>query len=137
MTESDSESSNSHDAAARFIPGSHKGWGGNDLEMEHQRESFREQKNGAAAVDITQFQNTEVGSGYQAKHVVRQKHFKQQPAFAVKDMTGGKEKKYNKRKRPEPEIPEPCDTPKTRLKKYLACAGMKHFLRELDDMLSS
>lgn len=66
--------SSSEDEADRFIPKSNNGWGGNDMELEHQRQSFLEHKNKtSAAVDISQFQNHEIGQGYQAKHVVRQR----------------------------------------------------------------
>ena len=52
------------------------------MEMDHRRDRMRpkaengEEGRGAgtyAAVDLRQFQNTEVGKGYQARHVVRQK----------------------------------------------------------------
>jgi len=57
----------------------HRGWAGEDMEMQHQRECLKRQKHsssGAAAftaVDLNQFRNTEVGRGYQAKGVVRQR----------------------------------------------------------------
>jgi hypothetical protein len=57
-------------------------WQGEEMELDHQRESERRDRDrdasstGAAAivtaVDLNQFRNTEVGKGYQAKHVVRQ-----------------------------------------------------------------
>ena len=57
-------------------------WEGEEMELDHQRETERrdrdreESSTGAAAivtaVDLNQFRNTEVGKGYQAKHVVRQ-----------------------------------------------------------------
>lgn len=56
-------------------------WQGEEMELDHQRETERrdrdrdESSTGAAivtAVDLNQFRNTEVGKGYQAKHVVRQ-----------------------------------------------------------------
>jgi hypothetical protein len=61
-------------------------WQGEEMELEHQRETERRDRTdrdessttGAAAivtaVDLNQFRNTEVGKGYQAKHVVRQKN---------------------------------------------------------------
>jgi hypothetical protein len=57
----------------------HRGWQGEDMEMEHQREASSSiasgmlDKDAATAVDLNQFRNTEVGKGYQAKHVMRQK----------------------------------------------------------------
>ena len=169
MSESDSDSSSgSSDAAARFLPKSQKGWGGGDLEMEHQRESFRQQKKGAAAVDISQFQNTEVGKGYQAKHVVRQRGLQhhdlsgQQKQQTTADLvfqdTGGssgtrakeekeesksssrnkkrKERGSDSIKEEERKPRRRKDTHKTRLEKYLACAGMRNFRREIEEMLS-
>jgi hypothetical protein len=53
-------------------------WQGEEMELDHQRETERrdrDESTGAAtvtAVDLNQFRNTEVGKGYQAKHVVRQ-----------------------------------------------------------------
>ena len=146
MADSDSDnSSSSSDAAGRFLPKSQKGWGGGELEMEHQLESFREKKSGAAAVDISQFQNTEVGKGYQAKHVVRQKQYVDPETADVQDMTtryndSSKEetKKITNKKRKEPSGTKPKkDTPKTRLKKYMGCTGMRNFRREIQDILSS
>lgn len=62
---------------------SRKGWLGEELELEHQRErimiasgsgdGIHEHPASATAVDLNQFRNTEVGEGYQAKHVVRQR----------------------------------------------------------------
>ena len=64
-------------------------WEGDSMEMDHQRESFREDKSKAVtAVDIRQFQNTVIGEGYQAKHVVRQATAPQS-VTSIKDMTGG------------------------------------------------
>jgi hypothetical protein len=48
-------------------------WAGEEMELEHQRQQPSDKKQTYAAVDITQFQNTVVGKGYQAKHVVRQR----------------------------------------------------------------
>jgi hypothetical protein len=72
-----------------------RGWEGEELELEHQREQMMMtmmhpsmgQKKGeeggvvvnsstastSAAVDLNQFRNTEVGRGFQAKHVIRQR----------------------------------------------------------------
>ena len=51
-------------------------WQGEEIELDHRDRD--ESSTGAAAivtaVDLNQFRNTEVGKGYQAKHVVRQKN---------------------------------------------------------------
>jgi hypothetical protein len=56
-----------------------RGWEGQELEWNHQRRSggggggnTTNNKSVSAAVDLGQFQNTVVGQGYQAKHVIRQ-----------------------------------------------------------------
>ena len=94
-----------------LVPGSRKnehkrqrGWDGQDMEMEHQRQVLRDQQrqkeirggdggddgdgnariiSKSAAVDISQFQNFEVGKGYKAKHVVRQPGMLQPAASAT------------------------------------------------------
>jgi hypothetical protein len=66
-----------------------RGWGGGDMEMEHQQEATRKEKRkNVAAVRVEQFQNTVVGEGYQAKHVIRQPS-KNKEAAKIVDMTGG------------------------------------------------
>lgn len=59
-----------------------KGWAGDEMEMNHQRECYSKERNNKSisgtatsftAVDLSQFRNTEVGHGYQAKGVVRQR----------------------------------------------------------------
>lgn len=80
----------SHPARRREFGGKNekkRGWG-EAMELAHQTESgLRNNRNGdnyndndndrdsgqVVAVDLNQFRNTEVGVGYQAKHVVRQK----------------------------------------------------------------
>ena len=110
------------------------------MELEHQRESFLEHKEKvSAAVDIGQFQNHEVGKGYQAKHVVRQRHASDNQAatapapLSVSTKQGASS---NKRKEPETRVFVP-DNPRTRLKKYLAAPGMVAFRREMEDILNS
>eukprot|EP00590_Aulacoseira_subarctica_P010349 CAMPEP_0172430058 /NCGR_PEP_ID=MMETSP1064-20121228/52914_1 /TAXON_ID=202472 /ORGANISM="Aulacoseira subarctica , Strain CCAP 1002/5" /LENGTH=135 /DNA_ID=CAMNT_0013175849 /DNA_START=242 /DNA_END=645 /DNA_ORIENTATION=+ len=52
-------------------------WEGEEMELDHYREgrgsANKKRKDASAAVDISQFQNTVVGQGYQAKHVIRQR----------------------------------------------------------------
>ncbi len=54
----------------------HRGGWGEDMELAHQKSSSNggtSKTSQVVAVDLNQFRNTEVGSGYQARHVVRQK----------------------------------------------------------------
>jgi formylglycine-generating enzyme required for sulfatase activity len=130
-----------------------RGWAGENLEIEHQRESLGDggKKSQTAAVDLSQFRNEEVGKGYQAKHVVRQREAAAASAGVV-DMSGGafelkddrrekksskrekKEKKSVKRKREkEQDISGQKDN---RLDIYLKCKGLETFLGEVEKMLS-
>ncbi len=78
MDHSDDELPASHPARRREFGSKHErtnrnrgGWG-EAMELAHQR-SNDAGASSVAAVDLNQFRNTEVGTGYQAKHVVRQK----------------------------------------------------------------
>jgi hypothetical protein len=55
-----------------------RGWAGDEMEMKHrmqQLSSTDSNQLAATAVDLSQFRNVEVGKGYQAKGVVRQRTF--------------------------------------------------------------
>ena len=139
----DSDGSSSSDEADRFLPKSKKGWQGDHLELEHQRESFLEHKDkSVAAVDISQFQNHEVGQGYQAKHVVRQRQApsdannNQQVTHLTRTLEDPPTSSLRKRKAPDTAACVP-DNPRTLLKKYLASPGMVAFRKEMEDILSS
>lgn len=98
------------------------------MEMEHQHDSSRKKKRkNVAAVDVKDFHNTEVGEGYQARHVVRQPS-KRSNKEKVVDMTGGKDFK-NERRRPE--------TKKFDRSKLIACKGLRDFRREIEKILNS
>jgi hypothetical protein len=122
-----------------------RGWGGESLEIEHQRESLGagNKKSQTAAVDLSQFRNEEVGKGYQAKHVVRQREANFS-SVGVVDMSGGafrskeedrREKKSRKdeKKRKRKKNNEQQDN---RLDSYLKCHGLEVFLGEIDKMLT-
>ena len=52
------------------------GWAGEEMELEHHRQTQQQHRledSSAVAVDLNQFRNTQVGSGYQAKGVIRQR----------------------------------------------------------------
>ncbi|KAK1737598.1 hypothetical protein QTG54_011884 [Skeletonema marinoi] len=108
------------------------GWAGDSLEIDHQREALQQSESGNnkadhAAVDLSQFRNEEVGKGYQAKHVIRQ-------AGAPSKVSGivNMSKKDISSKKDESK-PKPNDT--TTKETYLACRGMRNFIREVDKIL--
>lgn len=78
MDHSDDDLPASHPARRREFGSKHEktnrnrgGWG-EAMELAHQRTNDASATS-VVAVDLDQFRNTEVGTGYQAKHVVRQK----------------------------------------------------------------
>lgn len=151
------------------------GWDDADnLEMEHQRERLRAAAAAAgadgdcdgaakaapihAAVDLAQFRNEEVGRGYQAKHVVRQRGASY-AGTGVVDMTGGKfskgkdevdtnTKSSEVRKRgrgdeeDDPKLIKKGDRKRPpaaqdgRLETYLKCKGMRDFMKDIDKILN-
>ncbi|KAL3792974.1 hypothetical protein HJC23_010987 [Cyclotella cryptica] len=141
----------------------YSGWAGDFLEIEHQRETAggRDRSKSHTAVDLSQFRNEEVGKGYQAKHVVRQREAIAETSGVV-DMSGGAfssrnksdqslrrsshekgdkslkrsshEKKSAKRKHDDDrDINAKRDS---RLESYLKCKGLKAFLGEIDKIIS-
>ena len=141
---------------------------GDDLEMKHKRERIRQGQDVAAehtAVDINQFRNVEVGSGYQARHVVRQRTGNEggsSDGMKVRDMTGGtsasateegiksdRDGAKGREKRKDKEA-KASDKSSKRSKKYnakkdseniadqyLKCKGVREFRLELEKILSS
>jgi hypothetical protein len=104
------------------------------MEMVHQREAIREDKGKAsAAVDISQFQNHEVGKGYQAKHVIRQKTG-EEPSVKIKDMMSGeKNRADSKAKAPKRSANEISEIRAS----YMKSAGLREFRKEIEKILSS
>lgn len=102
---------------------------------EHQRESLQQQsgssaKSTHAAVDLQQFRNDEVGKGYQAKHVVRQKGVPSK-ASGIVDMSQRKDESMETqtaRSNAEESITK---------ESYLQCRGMRNFIREVDKILNT
>jgi hypothetical protein len=109
------------------------GWQGDDLELE------RKEPTDVAphtAVDLSQFRNTEVGKGYQAKHVIRQRSATaaKEATMTVRDMTKvdttakkSKEAKVKKRKSSR----DDKKRPQQQLQRYLQCRGLRTFRKEL------
>ena len=102
-----------------------------------------DQKPSSAAVDLSQFRNEEVGKGYQAKGVVRQRGGATNNASRVVDMSGGSFSKQNdslskKKKRIHEENEEEAGSRKKQpdpLQSYLQCQGMRDFVKEVDKIL--
>ena len=165
---SDDDDSSGNDSGPAMPSGVLRSRGGWDdvlnIEMEHQREKLRsgadESDQAAsrgkapshAAVDLAQFRNEEVGKGYQAKHVIRQKEVSSTTTkkTGVVDMTGGKfsgkkergSESSATRKRSRDDGGEKGNDDKKRpptgdapLESYLKCKGMRDFMMEIDKIL--
>ena len=143
-------------------------WGGDNLELEHKRQRIRQGQDVAAAadhtaVDINQFRNVEVGSGYQARHVVRQRTGNDGGssggAMKVRDMTGGASAaaegrstsdRVDAKGKDKDAKAKASDKSSKRSRKhkaekdeqniadqYLKCKGVREFRLELEKILSS
>ena len=146
MSTSSGASSYDDEHLPRGMPKRRRGWEGEDMEL--QRDDAPAEA-AHAAVDLGQFRNTEVGKGYQAKHVVRQRTGKMEGnVVKVKDMTISSSRKKEgvkkssqkskmrktsrddgSRKRSSAEASK-----SERLKKYLKCDGLRRFRRELESI---
>ncbi len=132
----------------------HRGWQGEDMEMDHQREtsssmaSGRIDKNAATAVDLNQFRNTEVGKGYQARHVVRQKTASDLSSgdqgtakrmVEIRDATRRRTKEADdeEQKRKKPRLTASSQNETLNKDKLLQNAGLRAFRKELESILSS
>ena len=125
----DSRSGDEVEMPRGVVGGQRRGWKGDELEMNHQKEVFRSGKgDSVVAVDIRQFQNTVVGEGYQARHVVRQPSANPQTAMNVRDMTrnssGHQPAEKQKRK----------DDGK---RNYIENDGLREFRKEIELILST
>jgi len=102
---------------------------------EHQRESLQQQsgstsaKSTHAAVDLQQFRNDEVGKGYQAKHVVRQKGVPSK-ASGIVDMSQRKEESIETQT-------ARSNAESITKESYLQCRGMRNFMREVNKILNT
>ena len=152
---SDDETGQKNDLPAGVLR-SRGGWAdANNIEVEHQRERLRaadtelEHDQAArcdvtknhAAVDLSQFRNEEVGRGYKAKHVVRQREASSS-AKGVLDMSGGifstKDVGSSSatKKRGRDEIGRGDETAVGKKSDaYLKCKGMRDFMKDIDKIL--
>mmetsp|Transcript_26455 Transcript_26455/g.78265 ORF Transcript_26455/g.78265 Transcript_26455/m.78265 type:complete len:180 (-) Transcript_26455:143-682(-) len=149
------------------------GWKGDDMEMEHRMDHLRRSKSSSVggdrlesgdaspggggdvsytAVDLSQFRNTEVGKGYQARGVVRQKGTYGGGDVKIRDMTVNgvgrgqgfpqvgdeprifDKNKFNSKKRRSDDVEREAGI--TRRERYLRCRGLREFRKELDKILS-
>jgi len=112
-----------------------KGWAGEELEIKHQREQLRKAPEANfAAVDISQFQNFEVGKGYQAQHVVRQNKGESHP-LEIRDMRGDTGKRTKSTRDEEPRIAKRSRN--GQIQSYLNCKGFREFRKELEGLFCS
>ena len=146
----DSSSDDEHRLPPNVLTTQRRGWAGESLEIEHQRQSLlSEEKNSqsATAVDLSQFRNEEVGRGYQAKHVVRQRETAVSSSVGMVDMSGGaferSEKKSKSEKKKETKRKRDRDSDKgtkkkkdSKLDSYLQSRGLETFLGEIESLLS-
>ena len=151
MSDDSDSSASDHAMPSRGVIPSRKnrGWDGEQMELAHARAS-ESKKGTTTAVDLSQFRNEEVGKGYQAKFVVRQRNTDDDEApVAVKDMTKSKKsdkkkssRKEKKRKRYRDEDDDDKksnkgSTESSRLEKYLKSEGMRNFRKEIEKFFPS
>lgn len=155
-----------HDESAgpsipRGVWKSRGGWEGEQLELDHYHRQKQQQQQHASdrhetsvvAVDLSQFRNTVVGKGYQAKHVIRQTtgpSGNNEPlAWPVKDMTRASTTvdPYNRqdatttppKRRTGKRSSQHKDTDSAAVKyqkldKYLRCEAFRRFYKELHEL---
>ena len=96
-----------------------------------QQQSGSSAKSTHAAVDLQQFRNDEVGKGYQAKHVVRQKGAPSK-ASGIVDMSQRKDESMEKMQTARSNNAESITK-----ESYLQCRGMRNFIREVEKILDN
>ena len=140
------------------------GWAGDEMEMEHLRERQREQQQQASsssgdhrkdsvAVDLNQFRNTKVGSGYQAKGVIRQSSCLEPKGGMIINMSepkvkdeddkvsskryeeDKKKRKHKRRKKDQSKMKKKTNTNEA-IEKYIACKAIRDFRKEIDKILN-
>ena len=134
-----------------------KGWAGGEMEMSHHREQLRStdhvSKTQYGTVDLGQLQNKEVGHGYQARGVVRQRNGQERSGMKIVDMTknthekeddinsgistsSSKEKRRKRTSKRKTKVPTKKDKDEDPVQKYLQCKALCDFRRELEKILS-
>mmetsp|Transcript_14337 Transcript_14337/g.17426 ORF Transcript_14337/g.17426 Transcript_14337/m.17426 type:complete len:190 (-) Transcript_14337:414-983(-) len=148
-----------------------RGWAGEEMEMKHKlyhlaaaaSSSSTSKQEESTAVDLSQFRNHEVGSGYQAKGVIRQKMFssnndgnndikvidmsKKLKTSTENDDIESKESdnhnsrdkkrksKKHKRKKKEKREDESNEKDISSINEYLKCKGMRDFRKEIEKIM--
>jgi hypothetical protein len=108
-----------------------RGWEGDHMELE--REQPIERGSSFAAVELEQFRNHQIGVGYQAKHVIRQKSAPNS-SIAIHDMTTATTKETESEPKKKQKLqPEQS----SRLQHYLQSDGLRKFRKELSSIESS
>ena len=127
--------SEDNDPHRALVASRHRGWAGEELEMNHTLDQNRHGSNSKfAAVDLNQFRNTIVGVGYQAKGVIRQRSGSEAIKEKVTKHSSAPKEALSKRagnstgKKPDK---------KQRLESYLQCVGIREFRRQIEEILSS
>jgi hypothetical protein len=142
------------------------GWAGEEMELEHHRQRQGATGTGASnndcaavAVDLNQFRNTVVGSGYQAKGVIRQSSHNRntneiinlsdpKKAVVADKSDDGSLSSVDKKKRKRSSKRRKKEESKSRSKskksgsemnavteKYLQCKGIRAFRKEIEKIL--
>lgn len=130
---SDSDSKGSTDRAGPCVPKGVLSTRGRGIDVDEEKSRPTVSK-GPVAVDLQQFQNFEVGKGYQAQHVVRQP---QAASGSVKILDMSRQNKTTKdetlrRSRHSSDKKESKDVKTSRLQRYLRSAAFRRFRRELE-----
>jgi hypothetical protein len=129
---SDDDNSLEESEMPRGVLRSKRGWEGDELELERDRTTNVDPKI-PVAVNLQQFRNEEVGKGYQAKHVIRQRTAEPSSPLQINDMSkrSNDDKKDSKKKKRKDEK-VPVGPPS--IAKYLNCPAFRKFRKELENM---
>jgi hypothetical protein len=119
------EDEQDEDRYLQYASRKRRGWAGEEMELHRPSEGIASE---LVAVDLEQFRNTQVGVGYQAKHVIRQ------PTAAPISIQETKAK-----------LPTAKETVESQAKKrrsdereqrYLQCDALRRFRKELEKLLA-
>lgn len=134
----ESHSEDEHDVRALGGRRHRGGWQGDHLELQHSmdmRRSDTQHDDTVVAVDLSQFRNTEVGRGYQAKHVVRQKGLPEQEAVPRRHRTPTQRDLDEGEPRHDTNPTE--RRTRRKLETYLECERLRCFRKKLAEIEAS